>query len=118
MAFKRFNAKPTSSTGGSSTPFPLAILNFTLRSLQFVFGVAVIGLYAQNIDHARKHDGDHVQKKWTFAVVIGTLSAITTLVYVVPKLKSYWAFGWDWALLYVYGIHTMCLSYGGRRGDG
>ena len=98
MAFKRFTAKPTSTTGGSGAPFPVVVLNLVLRALQFIFGVAVIGLYAQNIDYARKHHDD-VEKKWTFAVVVGTLSALTCLVYVIPKLKSYWAFGWDFALL-------------------
>ena len=97
MAFKRFNARPTSSYA-TGTPTALVILNLVLRFLQFIFAVAVIGLYAQNISNARKHNDD-VQKKWTFAVVVGALAAVTCLVYVVPKLKSYWAFGWDWALL-------------------
>ena len=33
-----------------------------------------------------------------FAVVVGSLSAVTTLIYGIPFLKSYWGFGWDFVL--------------------
>ena len=98
MALKIFNAKPSSSKSGSSTPFPLVVLNLTLRFVQFVFGITVIGLYATDINTARK-EGKGADSKWTYAVVVGALSALTALVYVIPKLKSYLAFGWDWVLL-------------------
>lgn len=34
-----------------------------IRFLQFVFGIAVIGLYAQDVDRARKH-GDSQDSRW------------------------------------------------------
>lgn len=98
MAFSRFNKKP-SSTVSSSQPLPFVIINLTLRFLQFIFAVAVLGLYGTELSDARKnHTGD--DSKWVFAVVVGVLSAVTCLVYVLPKVKSWWAFGWDLVLLY------------------
>lgn len=98
MAFSRFNKKPSSSTVSSSQPLPLVVANLTLRFLQFVFAVAVLGLYGTELSHARKtHTGDY--SKWVYAEVVGVLSALTCLVYVLPKMKSWWAFGWDLVLL-------------------
>ena len=100
MAFSRFNRKPTSTTAStsSSTPLPILILNLTLRFLQFVFAITVIGLYATDL-HAAHKAGKYSDSKWGYAVAVGALSAFTTLVYVVPKIKSWWAFGWDVVLL-------------------
>ena len=62
MAFSRFNKKP-SSTVSSSQPLPWAITNLTLRFLQFIFAVAVLGLYGTELSDARKnHTGDY--SKW------------------------------------------------------
>lgn len=97
MAFSRFNKK-ASSTVSSSQPLPLVIANLTLRFLQFIFAVAVLGLYGTELSDARKnHTGDY--SKWSYAEVVGVLSAVTCLVYVLPKVKSWWAFGWDLVLL-------------------
>lgn len=76
---------------------PLVITNLTLRFLQFIFAVAVLGLYGTELSNARKnHTGDY--SKWVYAEVVGVLSAVTCLVYVLPKVKSWWAFGWDLVL--------------------
>ena len=99
MALGRSRFKKSSSTT-STDSFPLLIVNWVLRFLQFVFAVAVIGLYAQDLKKAHK-EHKYTDSKWAYAVAVGTLSAVTALVYVVPKLKSYWAFGWDLVLLYV-----------------
>ncbi|KAF6239155.1 hypothetical protein HO173_003028 [Letharia columbiana] len=96
MAFSRFNKK-ASSTVSSSQPLALVIANLTLRFLQFIFAVAVLGLYGTELSDARKnHTGDY--SKWSYAEVVGVLSAVTCLVYVLPKVKSWWAFGWDLVL--------------------
>ncbi len=97
MAFKSFHAKP-SSTISTSTPFPLLILNWVLRFFQFVLAITVCGLYGVDLNAAHKED-KYVDSKWAYAVAVGALSAVTALVYVVPKLKSYYAFGWDLILL-------------------
>ena len=99
MAFSRFNKKPTSSVStGSSTPFPILILNLVLRFLQFVFAIAVCGLYGTDL-HAAHKEHKYTDSKWAYAVTVGALSAFTTVIYVLPKIKSYWAFGWDVILL-------------------
>jgi len=76
----------------------LTIPNLVLRFLQFVFAIAVIGLYATDINDSRK-SGAHSDSRWVYAVVVATLSAITAMVYSVPKLQSWYAFGWDIVLL-------------------
>ena len=82
----------------SDNPLPLVITSLTLRFLQFVFGVAVIGLYATDL-HAAHKAHKYTDSKWGYAVAIATLSAITALVYMIPKVPSYFAFGWDLILL-------------------
>ena len=97
MALGRSRLKKASSSSPSA-PLPLLIANWTLRFLQFVFAIAVIGLYAQDLQKAHKEQ-KYTDSKWAYAVAVATLSAFTCLVYVVPKVKSYWAFGWDLILL-------------------
>ncbi|KAG8525861.1 uncharacterized protein KY384_000621 [Bacidia gigantensis] len=118
---KFFKAKPSSTVSGSSIPFPLVVLNLTLRFLQFIFGIAVIGLYATDLNNARKH-GIGSDSKWAYAVAVGSLSSFTALVYVVPKLKSYFAFAWDWILFIlwaaVFGIFGKMYIHEHTEGNG
>ncbi|KAF2124310.1 hypothetical protein P153DRAFT_139500 [Dothidotthia symphoricarpi CBS 119687] len=58
---------------------------FLLRFFQFVMGITVIALYAQDLDNARKQ-GKYVDSKWVWAVVCGTLGAVMALV----GLMSFW----------------------------
>lgn len=74
-----------------------ALIRLVLRFLQFILGITVIGLYAVDLRKADKMDA-YTDGKWVFAVVVGTLSAVTVLIYAIPFIKSYWAFGWDWLL--------------------
>ena len=91
MAFK-FGG---SSSSTSSTSF---IINAVLRFIQFVFAIAVIGLYGTDISNARKGH-EHQDSRWIYAEVVAALSALTCLVYMIPAFKSYIAFGWDLILL-------------------
>lgn len=94
-----FKFKPSSSTTSSSSiPTPLTIANLVLRFLQFVFALTVIGLYGTDLNHARKN-GLKSDSRWVYAEVVAVLSALTALVFAVPGLRSYWAFGWDGVLL-------------------
>lgn len=87
------------SFGSSSSGSPVGfIINAVLRFLQFVFAITVIGLYGTDISNARKGH-EHQDSRWIYAIVVAVLSAITCLVFVIPKLKSYLAFGWDLVLL-------------------
>lgn len=90
-----FSFGGSSSSAGSSTAF---IVNAVLRFVQFVFAIAVIGLYGTDISNARKGH-EHQDSRWIYAMVVAALSAITCLVFVIPKLKSYIAFAWDLVLL-------------------
>ena len=53
--------KGRASSGGGG--FVTFILNATLRFLQFVFAIAVIGLYAQDLNKAHKED-KYTDGKW------------------------------------------------------
>lgn len=87
----------------TSLPFPLFVANLFLRFLQFIFAIAVLGLYGTDINSARKY-GVSPPSKWVYAEVIGVLSALTALVYCLPKInaKAYWACAWDAILLFVF----------------
>lgn len=89
----------------TSLPLPLFIANTFLRFLQFIFAIAVLGLYGTDINSARKA-GISVPSKWVYAEVVGVLSAVTALVYCLPKInaKVYWACAWDGILLFVFSI--------------
>lgn len=58
--------------------WPGAFLVF-IRFFQFVLGITVIGLYAVDLDNARKA-GKYTDSKWVWAVVCGTLGAIVAIV--------------------------------------
>ena len=95
MAFKF--GRSSGSTSSSSSP-AMFFVNLLIRFIQFVFAIAVIGLYGTDISNARKGH-EHQDSRWIYAEVVAALSAITCLVFMVPGLKSYIAFGWDLVLL-------------------
>ncbi|PGH31750.1 hypothetical protein GX50_05473 [[Emmonsia] crescens] len=78
---KRYSAGSTIGT----------VVGCFIRFLQFVFGIAVIGLYAQDL--VRQHnDGKPYDPKWTYATVLGTISSLSAIVYftiplVMPALS-------------------------------
>ncbi|KAJ3477389.1 hypothetical protein NLG97_g8857 [Lecanicillium saksenae] len=49
----------------------------------FILGLAIIGLYATDVQRARELHG-HLDSKWVFAVIVGCLSSFTCLFYMVP----------------------------------
>ncbi|ATY61908.1 hypothetical protein A9K55_008865 [Cordyceps militaris] len=51
--------------------------------LLFVLGLAIIGLYATDVQRSRELH-THLDSKWVFAVVVGCLSSVTCLAYLVP----------------------------------
>jgi len=62
-----------------------------LRIFQFVMGLVVIGMYAQDLDKARKA-GVYMDSKWVWAVVCGSLGSITALVFMLPLVKAWFFF--------------------------
>lgn len=85
-----------SSSGG----LPGALARLILRFFQFVLAITVAALYGIDLHRADKLDA-YTDSKWVYAEVVAALSAVTVLVYAVPWVKSYWAWAWDWILLYV-----------------
>ena len=91
MAFKE---RAQNSTGGF-VPF---IIHTIIRFLQFVLALTVLGLYGTDLNNARKAHV-YADSKWVFAEVVGALAALTALIYMIPLIKSYIAFAWDFILL-------------------
>ncbi|OJD14349.1 hypothetical protein AJ78_05284 [Emergomyces pasteurianus Ep9510] len=78
---KRYSAGSTIST----------VVGCAIRFLQFVFGIAVIGLYAQDLVRQHK-DGKSYDPKWTYATALGTISSFSAVIYftiplVMPALS-------------------------------
>ncbi|KAL4872468.1 hypothetical protein BDV12DRAFT_193557 [Aspergillus spectabilis] len=63
------------------------VLALLLALCQFAFGLAVIGLYSQDINAARDR-GDSAPSRWVYAVVTAFMSTVTAVLYLV--------LGWWW----------------------
>ncbi|PFH57980.1 hypothetical protein XA68_14322 [Ophiocordyceps unilateralis] len=57
-----------------------AILAAVLHAACFIAALVVCGLYGHDLRVGYTHDS-----KWVYAIVVGGLSAVTCLVYAVPK---------------------------------
>ena len=96
-----------------------AIIRLIIRILQFVMGLTVIGLYAHDL---RKASEAHVpaNRNWVYAVVVGTLSCVTSLIFLIPILKAWMFFAWDaflWLLwIILFGIFGKLFI--GEKADG
>jgi len=78
------------------------ILSTVIRFVQFVFALAVCGLYGVDL-HAANKQNKYSDGKWIFAEVIGALSAATALVYMIPFiLKIPLLFLWDAILFFLW----------------
>lgn len=86
----------------SSVPLPLFIAQTALRALQFIFAVTVLGLYGQAI-HSARNAHEKPGSKTVYAEVVGGLSALTALVFLIPVVGAWsaglLAGGWDAVLL-------------------
>ncbi|MCJ1263353.1 hypothetical protein MMC22_003223 [Lobaria immixta] len=76
---------------------PEIILHATLRLLQLVLALTVAGIYGNGVASANKPNGYDVTK-WNYAVVIASFSAITSLVYVLPYVRRWVLWPWDFLL--------------------
>ncbi|THW17551.1 hypothetical protein D6C86_04353 [Aureobasidium pullulans] len=75
-------------------------IRFALRILQFILAITVIGLYGYDLDNARKARVA-ADPKWTFAVVVGALSALSVFIYL---FKFSLRFFWDAIMLILWAI--------------
>ena len=74
------------------------LVHTIVRFFQFVLALTVLGLYGTDLNNARIH-GVPGDSKWVFAEVVGGIAALTALVFMVPFLKTYVLFGWDFVIL-------------------
>jgi hypothetical protein len=77
-----------------------AALRIFLRFFQFVLGITVIGLYAIDLDRARRGH-KYIDSKWVWSVVCGTLGALTALLFMLPLVKA-------WFFFYVDALVWLC----------
>ena len=74
------------------------IFSTTLRFFQLVLALAVVGLYGQYVNSARLQH-KYMDPNYVFAVVVGTIGAISALVLMIPFLKMYRSWPWDLVVL-------------------
>lgn len=91
--FHRSGGDGVSSTSGMVH----LIFRMVARILQFVLSLTAIGLYASELK------ANDYSVRYEYAVVVGVLSAITSMVYLIPQVKSFLAFAWDF-LLFIFWI--------------
>jgi hypothetical protein len=95
MAFnflaRRKGAKATAGTTFWSNISLGSALRILLRLFQFILGLVVIGLYAQDLDNARKA-GVYMDSKWVWAVVCGSLGSLVSLIFMLPLVKAWFFF--------------------------
>ncbi|KAL8940371.1 MAG: hypothetical protein Q9216_002842 [Gyalolechia sp. 2 TL-2023] len=84
--FSRSSSSATSSSLASKIPL------WTLRFLQFVFAITVIGLYAQDLRKAHKL-GKYTDSKWGYATATGTIGAVSALVLAILFTALFGLFG-------------------------
>ncbi|KAG5979048.1 hypothetical protein E4U55_005626 [Claviceps digitariae] len=68
--------------------FTTSVSYFAFSALHlvcFALALAVCGLYGQDINSSQKVDG-YSSSNWVYAVVVGSLSAITCVFYFIPAL--------------------------------
>lgn len=91
------------------------------RGLQFLFAIIAVGFYGNRVD-VESRAGDAVAAEWIYGTLIGGLSAVTAVLFVVASplsalpfiggklniFKTYKAFPWDFFLfiawIVVFGI--------------
>jgi hypothetical protein len=78
-----------------------AAARILIRLFQFIMGIVVIGLYAQDLDRARKA-GKYVDAKWAYAVFCGSFGAFMALVFMMPFIKSFIFFAVDVLAFFFY----------------
>ncbi|MCJ1286144.1 hypothetical protein MMC26_005489 [Xylographa opegraphella] len=79
------------------------IVHIVIRFFQFVLGLTVIGLYGSDLNAARiAHK--YADGREVYAVVVGTLSALTALVFMVPFIKTHRLFPWDIIMFFLWVV--------------
>lgn len=88
------------------------ILRTALRVIQMIIALVIAGIYGQDLRTAHSV-GEPADSRWVFAEVVAGLSIITTIVYLVPMVRSAKFFAWDAALLYVLPLLSGLVAFWG-----
>jgi hypothetical protein len=78
-----------------------AIFRILMRFFQFIMGIVVIGLYAQDLRRAHKA-GVKYDSKWMYATIVGTLASFWAIVCMLPLVKAWFLFGVDFVMFIMY----------------
>lgn len=78
-----------------------SIFRILMRFFQFIMGIVVIGLYAQDLNRAHKA-GVKYDSKWMYATITGTLASLWAMVCMLPLVKAWFLFGIDFVVLILY----------------
>lgn len=73
-----------------------------VRFLQFVLGLTIFGIYTADLVAAGKLH-THLSSAWLLASVVGGMSAVLSLVFLLPFVHSYLFFWMDWIIVI---LHT------------
>lgn len=80
------------------------------RFIQIVMACVVIGYYASDL-HAAKKVHKYADSKWAFAVVVGSMAAVTALIFALISLIWEYRvvamlFAWEWILVILWAAVT------------
>ncbi|KAF2681779.1 hypothetical protein K458DRAFT_240235, partial [Lentithecium fluviatile CBS 122367] len=73
---------------------------FFIRFLQFILGIAIIGLYAQDLHKAHKA-GVGYDPKWMYVTVTAVLASVWALFCMLP-IKAWFFFVFDFLAFFLY----------------
>lgn len=117
----------TAAAKGKKTRFPNTrkntpgwFLRLVLRTVQFVLGLTVIGLFGARI---RNDSSAHAAQatQWVYALSVGALASATVLVYMIPFTEAYVGAvaAWDafLTLLYLVAFGIFAAMFEGRADD-
>jgi len=83
------------------------LVHTVVRFFQFALALAVLGLYGTDLNNARIAHV-YADPRWIFAEVVGGLAAITAIIFMIPFIKTYKVFAWDFIIFFfwvvVFGI--------------
>lgn len=74
------------------------IFSTILRFFQLVLALTVVGLYGQYVNAARLQH-KYADSNYVFAVVVGSIGAVSALILGIPFLKMYRSWPWDLVVL-------------------
>jgi H+/Cl- antiporter ClcA len=97
------------------------IAHTVFRFIQLILALTVCGLYGVDLNKADR-EGKYSDGKWVYAEVTASLSAVTTLLYMIPFMSRIpFAFIWDTILfilwIALFGIFGKLYIHANAQGD-